>query len=145
MLLFEIIGRRRNHDLNLPESQDWFPRWGWKKFEAGEPRDLMVACGTEDKDKEAAERMVKVAIWCVQYQPELRPSMSLVVKMLEGAVEIPRPSINPFQHLMPGTPIMAAYSTTSAFDTDSSQAITGCNIVRSTPIMTKYDIELAST
>ncbi|PRQ37326.1 putative protein kinase RLK-Pelle-RLCK-Os family [Rosa chinensis] len=36
MLLFEIIGRRRNLDLNLTESQYWFPRWGWKKFEAGE-------------------------------------------------------------------------------------------------------------
>ncbi|KAL7193874.1 hypothetical protein ACSBR2_025500 [Camellia fascicularis] len=28
MLLFEIIGRRRNLDVNLPESQEWFPKWG---------------------------------------------------------------------------------------------------------------------
>ena len=105
MLLFEIIGRRRNLDLTLPESQDWFPRWGWKKFEAGELGELMVACGIEDKDKDAAERMLKVAIWRVQYRSELRPLMSVVVKMLEGSDEIPRPTINPFQHLMSSTPI----------------------------------------
>lgn len=27
ILLFEIIGRRRNHDVNLAESQEWFPIW----------------------------------------------------------------------------------------------------------------------
>ncbi|KAM5553825.1 hypothetical protein ABKV19_025847 [Rosa sericea] len=144
ILLFEIIGRRRNLDLNLPESQDWFPRWGWKKFEAGELEELMVICDIDEKDKEAAERMLRVAFWCVQYRSELRPLMSVVVKMLEGEIEIPRPSISPFQHLMPGTPIMAAYST-SAFDTDSSQTITGYNIVCETPIMKKYEIEIAST
>ncbi|XP_024193632.1 G-type lectin S-receptor-like serine/threonine-protein kinase At5g24080 [Rosa chinensis] len=58
MLLFEIIGRRRNLDLNLPESQDWFPRWGWKKFEAGELGQLMVVCGIEEKDREAVESNV---------------------------------------------------------------------------------------
>jgi serine/threonine protein kinase len=144
MLLFEIIGRRRNLDLNLTESQDWFPRWGWNKFEAGELGEVMLVCGIEEKDREAAERMVKVAMWCVQYRPELRPLMSVVVKMLEGEIEIPRPSINPFQHLMPDTPIMAAYST-GDFDTDSSQTITGYSVVHATPIMKKFEIEIAST
>ncbi|PRQ37317.1 putative protein kinase RLK-Pelle-RLCK-Os family [Rosa chinensis] len=147
MLLFEIIGRRRNLDLNLPESQDWFPMWGWKKFEAGELEELMVVCGIDEKDKEAAVRMVKVAIWCVQYSSELRPLMSVVVKMLEGALEIPNPSINPFQYLMPGTPIVAAFPaySTSAFDTDSSQKITGHSFLRGTPIMRRYEIEIASS
>ncbi|KAM5553829.1 putative serine/threonine-protein kinase [Rosa sericea] len=124
MLLFEIIGRRRNLDVNLPESQDWFPRWGWKKFEAGELGELMLVCGIEEKDRAAAERMLKVAICCVQYRSELRPLMSAVVKMLEGEIEIPKPSINPLQHSLPGTPVMVSYGT-SIFDTDSSHTITG--------------------
>ncbi|PRQ37341.1 putative protein kinase RLK-Pelle-RLCK-Os family [Rosa chinensis] len=66
----------------------------------------------------------EVAICCVQYRPELRPLMSGVVKMLEGEIEIPRPSINPLQHSLPGTPVMVSYST-SVFDTDSSRTITG--------------------
>ncbi|XP_077214726.1 cold-responsive protein kinase 1-like [Tasmannia lanceolata] len=37
MLLFEIVGRRRNLDVNLPESQEWFPRLVWEKFEKYSP------------------------------------------------------------------------------------------------------------
>jgi len=49
-----------------------------------------------------AERMVKVALLCVQYRSESRPIMSDVVKMLEGSVEICKP-LNSFQHMMNGT------------------------------------------
>ena len=45
MLLFEIIGRRRNLDVELVESQEWFPVWVWKRFEAGEFEELIIACG----------------------------------------------------------------------------------------------------
>ncbi|CAN6688769.1 unnamed protein product [Malus baccata var. baccata] len=122
MLLFEIIGRRRNLDINTEDSQDWFPRWVWKKFEPGELGELMAVCGIEEKDKERAERMVKVALWCVQYMPEARPLMSVVVKMLEGAVEIPTPSTNPFRHLMPDTPYPTApiYDTSNPTDSTTS-------------------------
>ncbi|XP_028786790.1 G-type lectin S-receptor-like serine/threonine-protein kinase At5g24080 isoform X2 [Neltuma alba] len=99
MLLFEIVGRRRNLAGNVPESQEWLPMRGWKKFESENLRDLITGCGIEDKDEEMAERMVKIALWCVQYKPELRPKMSDVVKMLEGSMDVADPS-NPFQHLM---------------------------------------------
>ncbi|BBG92842.1 lectin protein kinase family protein [Prunus dulcis] len=121
MLLFEIIGRRRNLDINIQDSQDWFARWVWKKFEPGELREVMVVCGIEEKDKERAERMVKVALWCVQYKPEARPLMSVVVRMLEGAAEIPRPSVNPFRNLMPGT-LHPNKPVGSAFDSERTTA-----------------------
>ncbi|KAL5549219.1 hypothetical protein UlMin_004450 [Ulmus minor] len=69
MLLFEIVGWIRNLDVSRAESQDWFPRWVWKKFEFGELGDLMICCGIEEKDKEIVERMVKVALLCVQHSP----------------------------------------------------------------------------
>ncbi|KAM2039598.1 hypothetical protein ACFX1T_013023 [Malus domestica] len=153
MLLFEIIGRRRNLDVNSQDSQDWFPRWVWKKFEPGELGELMVVCGIEEKDKERAERMVKLALWCVQYMPEARPLMSVVVKMLEGAVEIPTPSTNPFQHLMSDTPYPTGPvydtsnptdSTASDFCSVPSQTVTGHSVVSGTPIMKKYEIEIVS-
>ncbi|KAL5549215.1 hypothetical protein UlMin_004446 [Ulmus minor] len=147
MLLFEIVGRRRNLDVSRAESQEWFPRWVWKKFEFGELGDLMICCGIEEKDKEIAERMVKVALLCVQHSPQVRPMMSIVVKMLEGAVEIPNPS-NPFEYMtrLP-CPVQPAHSTqTSSFlDSDSSQMLMGSNFIRGTPIMTKYEIGIAST
>ncbi|XP_054820417.1 G-type lectin S-receptor-like serine/threonine-protein kinase At5g24080 [Prosopis cineraria] len=100
MLLFEIIGRRRNLDVNLTESQEWFPRQVWIKFESEKLEELIIDYGIfEDEDKEIVERMARLAFWCVQYRPELRPIMSVVVKMLEGSMDIPDPS-NPFQHWM---------------------------------------------
>ncbi|KAF3452773.1 hypothetical protein FNV43_RR03206 [Rhamnella rubrinervis] len=151
MLLFEIVGRRRNLDISLSESQEWFPRWVLKKFESGELGELLIVCGIEEKDKEMAERMVKVALWCVQHRPQLRPLMSIVVKMLEGAVEIPTP-LNPFEYMISENPCPtllpqhAPQTTSSSFlDSDSSQMITGPSFVSATPIMKKYEIEIASS
>ncbi|WJX23976.1 non-specific serine/threonine protein kinase [Trifolium repens] len=59
ILLFEIIGRRRNHDASISESREWFPMLVWKKFDAEEVEDLLVACGIEEKNMEIVERMVK--------------------------------------------------------------------------------------
>ncbi|XP_039142008.1 rust resistance kinase Lr10-like [Dioscorea cayenensis subsp. rotundata] len=100
MLLFEILGRRRNLILGQAESQEWFPRWIWDKFEGGELESVMLNCGIEHNDRDKAERMCKVALWCVQYQPDARPSMNSVVRMLEGEEEIIAPK-NPFPYMMP--------------------------------------------
>ncbi|MED6134510.1 hypothetical protein PIB30_037648 [Stylosanthes scabra] len=151
MLLFEIIGRRRNVDTNLSESQEWFPMWVWKKYDAGELGDSKIVVGMEEKHKEMTERMVKVALWCVQYRPEVRPDMSVVVKMLEGSMEIPEPLMNPFQHMIGGTvvahPVQVSqgYTESSSMYTGSSIVVTDSSIVCATPIMHKYEIELASS
>lgn len=73
MLLFEIVGRRRNHEVNRTESQEWFPKWVWEEFENGQPHEVTSACGIDEEDRESAERICKVALRCVQYQPEGRP------------------------------------------------------------------------
>ncbi|XP_047052250.1 G-type lectin S-receptor-like serine/threonine-protein kinase At1g34300 [Lolium rigidum] len=101
ILLFEILGRRRNFDDAAPESQQWFPKVAWTKYESGVLTEIVEGCDGEDgQDKlETVERMCKVAFWCVQQQPETRPPMGLVVKMLEGEMDIAPPE-NPFQHLM---------------------------------------------
>lgn len=104
MLLFEVLGQRKILDASLPESEGWFPMWIWKKFERSEINDILVACQIEEKDKEKAERMAMVALWCVQYRPELRPYMTVVVRMLEGGIEIPAPC-NPFAHMVMDTPL----------------------------------------
>ncbi|MBA0837542.1 hypothetical protein Goarm_009689, partial [Gossypium armourianum] len=40
----------------------------------------MEACEIEEGNRETVERMVKMALWCVQYRAERRPLMSMVVK-----------------------------------------------------------------
>nr|XP_043622548.1 dual specificity protein kinase zak2-like [Erigeron canadensis] len=101
MLLFEIIGRRNNMDTSLGNSQEWFPVWTWGKYEKKQLEDLMIACQIAKEDEEVAERMIKVALCCVQYKPEARPLMSIVVQMLEGTLQVPEPP-NPFTHIISG-------------------------------------------
>ncbi|CAN6222402.1 unnamed protein product [Urochloa humidicola] len=102
LLLFEVIGRRRNTDNSAPESHKWLPLLAWNRYEHGELMDFVkefhhypMAAADEEQWKETAGRMCKVAFLCAQEQPEARPTMSMVVNMLEGHVEIP-PPVYPF-------------------------------------------------
>ncbi|KAE8786943.1 putative receptor-like protein kinase [Hordeum vulgare] len=101
ILLFEILGRRRNFDEAAPESRQWFPKLAWTKYESGELMEAMESCdGAASKTRRRrARRMCEVAFWCVQQQPEARPPMGVLVKMLDGEMDIAPPA-NPFQHLM---------------------------------------------
>nr|XP_043618646.1 G-type lectin S-receptor-like serine/threonine-protein kinase At1g34300 [Erigeron canadensis] len=149
MLLFEIIGRRNNMDTSLGNSQEWFPVWAWHKYEKKQLKDLMIACGIENKDKEIVERMLKVALCCVQYKPEARPVMSIVVKMLEGALEVPDP-LNPFTHLFSGVSeagnsLAQMAWNVGGLDWSSSEALSKSTIVNETAYKeTKYEITVTS-
>jgi len=148
ILLFEIIGRRRNHDINLSESQEWFPMWVWKKYDAEQVNELVAACGIEDQNIEIVERMVRVALSCVQYRPETRPIMSVVVQMLEGLVEIPKP-LNPFQYMIDGTfstltVPLSQINTDTSIGSGSSVMVTESSVEGVTLVMSKYQVESAS-
>jgi serine/threonine protein kinase len=42
---------------------------------------------------EEVERVVRIALWCMQNQPFLRPSIGEVVKVLEGTLSVDRPPL----------------------------------------------------
>uniref|UniRef100_A0ACD5XMB3 Uncharacterized protein n=1 Tax=Avena sativa TaxID=4498 RepID=A0ACD5XMB3_AVESA len=79
-----------------------------------------VARGLRYLHEECQQKIV--AFWCVQQQPEARPPMGLVVKMLEGEMDIAPPA-NPFLHLM-AAPVAANLWTsgTSSANTVSTSA-----------------------
>uniref|UniRef100_A0A0D9ZRT3 Protein kinase domain-containing protein n=1 Tax=Oryza glumipatula TaxID=40148 RepID=A0A0D9ZRT3_9ORYZ len=125
MLVFEILGRRRNLDTRRPaESQEWYPRWAWQRFDQGRFGEVMAASGIRSKDGEKAERMCKVALWCIQYQPEARPSMSSVVRMLEGEEQIARP-VNPFAYMATIDAISSSSSGGGGVSTATSASASG--------------------
>ncbi|XP_047326808.1 PR5-like receptor kinase [Impatiens glandulifera] len=100
MLLFEILGRRKNAKVSSSSSSlDWFPNRVWEKYETGQLEDLTTSCKIEGGARECAERVAVVALWCVQDSPQTRPRMSAVVRMLEGGVEI-LPPPKPFGYLI---------------------------------------------
>lgn len=54
--------------------------------------DLLVENDEEAlDDMKRVERMVMVAIWCIQENPTMRPGMMKVTEMLEGVVEVSKP------------------------------------------------------
>ncbi|GJX30933.1 G-type lectin S-receptor-like serine/threonine-protein kinase [Tanacetum coccineum] len=148
MLLFEIIGRRKNMDVTLGDSQQWFPKWAWEKYEKKQLKDLMIVCAVEENDQKVVEQMLKVALCCVQYRPETRPVMSIVVKMLEGALEVPEP-LNPFAYLYSGVnepdeSLARLAWNGGGSDWSSSEVVTKSTVVTGTPLMRRYEITMAS-
>ncbi|XP_068652524.1 LEAF RUST 10 DISEASE-RESISTANCEUS RECEPTOR-LIKE PROTEIN KINASE-like 2.4 [Aristolochia californica] len=105
MLLLEMAGRRKNFDLGEDNtSRLYFPDWIFKKAERGELKvitstDKVSPIKTEGKkaqkggeeEEEILEKMCLVGLWCIQHIPANRPTISKVIQMLEGTVEIGMP------------------------------------------------------
>ncbi|GLT58312.1 hypothetical protein SLA2020_312140 [Shorea laevis] len=102
---------------------------------------MTVNRGIEEKDREKAERMSMVALRCVQDSPEARPPMSVVVKMLEG-VEI-KPPPKPFHYLF--SVGMNAVKPTAGSSFSSSEESNSYWYKETTPIMSTYEIQIASS
>ncbi|XP_054793487.1 G-type lectin S-receptor-like serine/threonine-protein kinase RLK1, partial [Prosopis cineraria] len=89
MVLLEIICCRRNTDVKASSTEEiMLSSWAYNCFVRGELSKLVV---DEDVEWNTMERMVKVALWCVQKDLSLRPSMKNVILMLEGLKHIPIP------------------------------------------------------
>ncbi|XP_076898849.1 G-type lectin S-receptor-like serine/threonine-protein kinase SD3-1 [Bidens hawaiensis] len=48
----------------------------------------------DSEDLRGVERVVRIALWCMQNQPFLRPSIGEVMKVLEGTLSVDRPPSN---------------------------------------------------
>lgn len=60
-------------------------------MEDGKLRDIIDASLKLDEDDERVSTAIKVALWCIQDEMSLRPSMTKVVQMLEGICPVPPP------------------------------------------------------
>lgn len=89
IVLLEITCCRRNLEVNLarPEAT-LLSGWAYQCFAAEE---LDKLASWEEVDKRAFERMVKVALWCIQDDPALRFPMKIVLRMMEGLMDVPLP------------------------------------------------------
>ncbi|KAJ0977766.1 hypothetical protein J5N97_013240 [Dioscorea zingiberensis] len=106
MVLLEIIGGRKSYDPAQTSEKAHFPSYAFKKVEEGRIRDVLDERllllkinnnnnnnnnNKEVDDDYRVEIAVKVALWCIQEDMSLRPSMGKVVQMLEGVAEVPPP------------------------------------------------------
>ncbi|KAL3353369.1 hypothetical protein AABB24_018214 [Solanum stoloniferum] len=86
MLLMEMLDLKRNEVANEENSSQYFPYNIYDKFNKG--KEIVVDEEANDDEKKMARKLSLVALWCIQTNPIQRPSMSKVVEMLEGEVEV---------------------------------------------------------
>ncbi|XP_019056944.1 PREDICTED: G-type lectin S-receptor-like serine/threonine-protein kinase SD2-5 [Tarenaya hassleriana] len=93
MVLLEIIGGRKNYDPSETSEKCHFPSYAFKMMEEGKILEIVDSKmkNVDVEDDERVQRALKVALWCIQEDMHLRPSMSRVVQMLEGVSPVVQP------------------------------------------------------
>ncbi|XP_039130363.1 LOW QUALITY PROTEIN: G-type lectin S-receptor-like serine/threonine-protein kinase At2g19130 [Dioscorea cayenensis subsp. rotundata] len=87
MMLFEVISGRRNSDQSRSTNNKYFSSLGSTNSLKVTPFSLLDENLAHDADMEELTRACKVACWCIQENEAHRPSMGVVVLMLEGVME----------------------------------------------------------
>ncbi|MBA0782528.1 hypothetical protein Gotri_000403 [Gossypium trilobum] len=89
IVVLEILCGRRNVDVSQQEEDMHLLGLFRRKQEEGQLMDLVDKC-SDDMQSNAAEvvELMKVAAWCLQTEYARRPSMSTVVKLFEGSVDV---------------------------------------------------------
>ncbi|XP_061338296.1 LEAF RUST 10 DISEASE-RESISTANCE LOCUS RECEPTOR-LIKE PROTEIN KINASE-like 2.4 [Gastrolobium bilobum] len=96
MLVIEMIGGRKNYESGGSQASEmYFPDWIYKDLEQGNIPASCLAISEEEKDM--VRKITLVSLWCIQPYPSNRPSMSKVVEMLEGPLDLvpfpPKPGL----------------------------------------------------
>ncbi|XP_039173664.1 rust resistance kinase Lr10 [Eucalyptus grandis] len=96
MLLMEMAGRRKNINANAEHSsQIYFPLWVYDQVNEEKSVEIEIVAD----ERMVIRKMIIVALWCIQLNPDHRPSMSKVLEMLEGDIDElqmpPKPLIYP--------------------------------------------------
>ncbi|KAK5834969.1 hypothetical protein PVK06_010651 [Gossypium arboreum] len=90
VILLEIICCRSNIEVQVCSADEiLLSTWVYSCFIGGELNKLVE--GEEEVDMKMVERFVKVGLWCIQDDPNLRPPMKNVILMLEGTMTLPVP------------------------------------------------------
>jgi hypothetical protein len=89
VMLLEIICCRRSVDMDTSEEEKAIlTDWAYDCYRGATLDVLVEFDGQALDDRKTLERFVMVAIWCIQEDPSLRPTMRRVIQMLEGVVEV---------------------------------------------------------
>jgi serine/threonine protein kinase len=101
MLVLEMISGRRNSDPSVDSQNEvHLPEWIFERVLIGQ--DLILARETTGEENEKVRQLAIVALWCIQWNPRNRPSMTKVVNMLTGRLENlqmpPKPFVSSESH-----------------------------------------------
>ncbi|KAK4262562.1 hypothetical protein QN277_028110 [Acacia crassicarpa] len=94
VMLLEIICCTRSLEMDLDEVEEGeaiLVDWAYDCYMEGRIEILVENDKEAMADMKRLKKWVMIAIWCIQENPETRPSMKTVMQMLEGLVEVPCP------------------------------------------------------
>ncbi|KAK2352760.1 G-type lectin S-receptor serine/threonine-protein kinase LECRK3 [Trifolium repens] len=93
VVLLEIISCRRCVEEMDQEDEEKviLTDWAYDCYKEDAIDALVEGDNEALEDKEKLQKLVMIAIWCVQEDPCLRPTMRNVIHMLEGTVEVQVP------------------------------------------------------
>jgi len=96
ILLMEMVSGRRNADPTIDnQCEVYFPEWVYNRLVQGEDLGFTTEKGIEE---DIAKKLVIVALWCIQWIPTDRPTMTRVIQLLMGSLESlqipPRPFVS---------------------------------------------------
>uniref|UniRef100_A0A2N9FFL6 Protein kinase domain-containing protein n=1 Tax=Fagus sylvatica TaxID=28930 RepID=A0A2N9FFL6_FAGSY len=98
IMLLEMVGGRKNVDVTVNTSEIYFPEWIYNLLEQKEDLRVFVE---DNRDAKIAKKLAIVGLWCIQWHPVDRPSMKVVVQMLEGEGDKLTMPPNPFASIGP--------------------------------------------
>ncbi|KAB1216931.1 hypothetical protein CJ030_MR4G016056 [Morella rubra] len=87
VVALEVVSGRSNCDSTLEEEKIYLLEWAWHLHENNCEADLLDTT-LSDINEEEMKRVIGVSLLCTQASPLLRPSMSRVVAMLSGDIEV---------------------------------------------------------
>ncbi|XP_010928282.1 G-type lectin S-receptor-like serine/threonine-protein kinase At2g19130 [Elaeis guineensis] len=93
MMLLEIISGRRNAEVSEDGDISFFPLWAASKVKEDKILSLLDYRLEGKANVDELRRACRVAVWCIQGEESHRPTMSLVVQILEGVSEVNMPPI----------------------------------------------------
>ncbi|CAM8894016.1 unnamed protein product [Rhodiola kirilowii] len=89
VVALEIVSGRPNTATYLEEDKVYLMEWAWQMHESSRDLDLVDPRLSSDFKAEEVKRVIGIALLCTQTSPSMRPSMSRVVSMLSGYIEVP--------------------------------------------------------
>nr|GEX83898.1 leaf rust 10 disease-resistance locus receptor-like protein kinase-like 2.1 [Tanacetum cinerariifolium] len=103
MLILEMIGGRKKVDVVVGfgnTSEIYFPNWIYSRLK----RDEYLLDGVTTEENDYVRKMTIVGLWCIQTDPNQRPSINEVIEMLEGSTEVLEVPPKPFFCTPPRSP-----------------------------------------
>lgn len=88
VVAMEIVSGKSNTKQKGSADHVWLIKWARKLQQTEDIMDIIDPVLEGDFNRKEAERMIKVSLVCTNSSPLLRPTMSEVVQMLEGEIEI---------------------------------------------------------